>query len=176
MEQLLEMYTQSLPLLPTIIRTIGTCSYYQHKNVFTIIYTLVLYNETYVGIGTDILLLQKRAPSFLASTDRIVKLFSKISKFSQFSTSKFNIYLTLSAKYWFILTPSNTHPHRTQSAPKLGGTHCRLSRTQKYFPVADINKLFDRLPGKMNSLPVRQFKCHLKRELHNWPMYSLREI
>lgn len=76
-EQLIEMYTQSLPLLPTIMRTIGTCSYYQHKNVFTIIiYTCTL---LYVGIGTDILLLQKRAPSFLASTDRIVKLFSKFS-------------------------------------------------------------------------------------------------
>lgn len=83
MEQLVEMYTQSLPLLPTIIRTLGTCSYYQHKNVFTIIYTCTLLRNVRRN-GTAIHSFRRGHLVFLPHPTELLTSFQKSPNFHSF--------------------------------------------------------------------------------------------
>ncbi|XP_054267049.1 uncharacterized protein LOC128989202 [Macrosteles quadrilineatus] len=139
-------------------------------------YGLLLWGHS--AACSDALALQKKALRVMASThdlEHCKPLFKKFRIFTVYNQYIFNSLNYIKQNINLFNDRTTIHHHRTRKAQNLEVQRCRLSKTQKSFPIAAI-KLFNSLPADVKSLTTSKFKNHIKHELLEWPVYTLNDV
>lgn len=139
-------------------------------------YGIVLWGHS--SATRDVLLLQKRALRIITSAgirDHCRPIFKELGVLTVFSLYVLNALTLLKENINDFNIGGDHHRHVTRHAHDLDIPRCRLSLTQKGFPVYAI-KVYNSLPDRVRNLDAAAFKAVMKDCLVDRPLYSLDEL
>lgn len=125
-----------------------------------------------------VLLLQKKAIRIIASVGHIEHcrpIFQRLGILTVYGQYVFNCLLHIKENCEGYKKRLDIHRYNTRGAGNLNIPQCRLTKSQKCFPVSGI-KLFNSLPEKIRDLDVKAFRNVIHAGLINRPIYSINEL